>query len=111
MITKYKNIFSKGYTENRSKEIFVIDSVSKNNPQAYEIKDLKGETITGSSYEDELLSSILSTSYYSETDSRIRDKGKIDLDLSNTVMLLKNNQNMLQVLIYMIQLLKTILLL
>ena len=32
MITKYKNIFSKGYTENRSKEIFVIDSVSKNNP-------------------------------------------------------------------------------
>ena len=26
-ITKYKNIFSKGYTKNCSKEIFVVDSV------------------------------------------------------------------------------------
>ena len=26
-ITKYKNIFSKGYTENWSREIFIIDSV------------------------------------------------------------------------------------
>ena len=31
-ITKYKNIFSKGYTKNWSKEIFVIDFVLKNNP-------------------------------------------------------------------------------
>ena len=29
MITKYKNIFSKEYTENQSKEIFVIDSLIK----------------------------------------------------------------------------------
>ena len=28
-ITKYKNIFSKGYTENWSREIFITDSVSK----------------------------------------------------------------------------------
>ena len=31
-ITKNKNIFSKGYTKNSSKEIFVIDSVLKTNP-------------------------------------------------------------------------------
>ena len=31
-ITKYKNIFSKGYTGNWSREIFVIDSVLKTNP-------------------------------------------------------------------------------
>ena len=31
-ITKYKNIFSEGYTENWSKEIFIIDSVLKNSP-------------------------------------------------------------------------------
>ena len=31
-ITKYKNIFSKGYTENWSREIFFIDSVLKSNP-------------------------------------------------------------------------------
>ena len=28
-ITKHKNIFSKGYTENWSREIFVIDCVQK----------------------------------------------------------------------------------
>ena len=31
-ITKYKNIFSKDYTENWSREIFIIDSVLKTNP-------------------------------------------------------------------------------
>ena len=31
-ITKYKNIFSKGYSENWSSEIFNIDSVLKANP-------------------------------------------------------------------------------
>ena len=38
-IIKYKNIFSKGYTENWSKEIFVIDSVLNTNPSTNEIKD------------------------------------------------------------------------
>ena len=32
MITKYKNIFSKGCTENWSRVIFVIDCVLKTNP-------------------------------------------------------------------------------
>ena len=36
-ITKYKNIFSKGYTENWSREIFIIDSVLKTNPWTYKI--------------------------------------------------------------------------
>ena len=31
-ITKYENIFSKVYTENWSREIFIIDSVLKTNP-------------------------------------------------------------------------------
>ena len=31
-IINYKNIFSKGYTEKWSREIFIIDSVSKSNP-------------------------------------------------------------------------------
>ena len=42
-ITKYKNIFSKGYTENWSREVFIIDSSLKSNPWTYKIKDLKGE--------------------------------------------------------------------
>ena len=41
--TKYKNIFSKGYTENWSREIFIINSVTKTNPWTYQLKDLHGE--------------------------------------------------------------------
>ena len=58
-ITKYKNIFSKGYTETWSREIIIIDSVLKTNPWIYKIKGLNGETIVGSFYEKELLLSIL----------------------------------------------------
>ena len=54
-ITKYKNIFSKGYTENWSREILIIDSILKNNPQTDTIKDLNREKIIGSFYEKELL--------------------------------------------------------
>ena len=58
-ITKYKNIFSKGNTENWPREIFVIDSVLKTNPWTYKIKDLNREKIIGSFYEKELFMSIL----------------------------------------------------
>ena len=61
-ITNYKNIFSKGYIENWSREIFIIDSVFKSNPwtlTTLKIKDLNGEKIIGSFHEKELLRSIL----------------------------------------------------
>ena len=38
-ITMYKNKFSKGYTENWSRETFIIHL--KANPWTYKIKDLK----------------------------------------------------------------------
>ena len=44
-ITKYKNIFSKGYTENWSRETFIIDSVLKTNPWTCKTKYLNGEKI------------------------------------------------------------------
>ena len=50
-ITKYKNILSKGYTENWSRKIFIIDSVLKTNPWTYKIKDLNGEKTIQSFYE------------------------------------------------------------
>ena len=49
--TKYKCIFSKGYVENWSREIFIIDSVLKTNPWTYKIKDFNGEKIIGSFHE------------------------------------------------------------
>ena len=42
-ITKYKNILSKGYTENQSREMFIVDSALKSNPQTCKIKDINGE--------------------------------------------------------------------
>ena len=44
-ITNYKNIFSKGYIENWSREVFIIDSVMKTNTWTYKVKDLNGENI------------------------------------------------------------------
>ena len=58
-ITKYKNVFSKGYIENWLREIFIVDSILKTNPWAYKVKDLNGEKIIESFYEKELLQSIL----------------------------------------------------
>ena len=50
-ITKYKNIFSKGYTENWSREIVIISSVLKTNHWNYKVIDLNREKIIASFYE------------------------------------------------------------
>ena len=49
-ITKYENIFSKGYTENWSREIFIIDSILETNPRTFKIRDLNREKIIESFY-------------------------------------------------------------
>ena len=53
-ITMYKNIFSKRYSKNCLKEIFVIDSVLKTYPQIYKTNDLNRDKIIGSFYEKTL---------------------------------------------------------
>ena len=53
-ISKYKNIFAKGYTPNWSEEVFVINKIKNTVPWTYAINDLNGEEITGSFYEKEL---------------------------------------------------------
>ena len=52
-ISKYKNIFAKGYTPNWSEEVFVINKIKNTVPWTYAISDLNGEEITGSFYEKE----------------------------------------------------------
>ena len=42
-ISKYKNIFVKGYTPNTSEEAFVVKNVKNTEPWTYVIEDLKGE--------------------------------------------------------------------
>ena len=44
-ISKYKNIFAKGNTQNLSKEVLVIRKVRNTVPWTYVINDLNGEEI------------------------------------------------------------------
>ena len=46
-ISKYKNIFAKGYTPNWSEEVFIIKKVKNTVPWTYVINDLNGEEIIG----------------------------------------------------------------
>ena len=50
-ISKYKNIFAKGYTPNWSEEISVINKIKNTVPWTYVINDLNGEETTGIFYE------------------------------------------------------------
>ena len=52
-ISKYKNIFAKGYTRNWSEEIFVIKEIKNTVPCTYIINDLNGEEIIGTFCEKE----------------------------------------------------------
>ena len=53
-ISKYKNIFAKGYMPNWSEEVFVIKKVKNTVPWTYVINDLNGEEITGTFYEKKI---------------------------------------------------------
>ena len=50
-ISKYKNIFAKGYSPNWSEEVFVINKIKNTVPWTYVINDLNGEEIIESFYE------------------------------------------------------------
>ena len=53
-ISKYKNIFAKGYTPNWSEEVVVIKKAKNTDPWPYVINDLNDEGIIGTFYEKEL---------------------------------------------------------
>ena len=53
-ISKFKNIFAKGYTRNWSREIFIINKINNTVPYTYNLKDLNDKEIIGSFYDREL---------------------------------------------------------
>ena len=53
-ISKYKNIFAKGYVPNWSEQVLVIKKIKNNVQWAYVIIGLKGKEIVGTFYEKEL---------------------------------------------------------
>ena len=54
-ISLLKNTFEKSYTSNWSEEIFIIDEIKTSNVHYYFLKDLNGEKIDGTFYQEELL--------------------------------------------------------
>ena len=53
-ISRYKNIFAKGYAPNWSSEIFIVNKINDAVPYTYNLKDLNDEEIIGSFYYKEL---------------------------------------------------------
>ena len=53
-ISKYKNIFAKGYVPNWSAEVFVIKKIENTVPWTHVINDLNGEENFGNFHEKEL---------------------------------------------------------
>ncbi len=53
-VSKYKNIFDKGYETNFTEEIFKIARVFRGDPNMYELVDVDDEPIIGKFYEEEL---------------------------------------------------------
>ena len=53
-IFKKKKTFEKGFTPNWTEELFIVSAVRPTKPVTYKIKDLKGEDIKGSFYQQEL---------------------------------------------------------
>ena len=50
-ISKYKNIFAKGYAPNWLEEVFVVSKIKNAVPWTYVVSDLNGEEITRNFYE------------------------------------------------------------
>ena len=53
-ISKYKNIFAKGYTPNWSEEVFIIEKVKNTVLWTYVINDLNSDEVVGTFDEKEL---------------------------------------------------------
>ena len=53
-ISKYKNIFAKGYMPNWSEEIFIIKKNKNTLPWTYVMNNLNGDKTIGTFYENEL---------------------------------------------------------
>jgi hypothetical protein len=60
-ISKYKSVFDKGYLPNFTEEFFKIKEVKIGRPTVYLLEDLKGDSVQGIFYEEEL-------SAYNETE-------------------------------------------
>lgn len=75
-ISKYKNIFTKGYLPNWTNETFIVHRVQPTYPETYILKDHKGMILHGGFYGHELLKSDIGNVYLVEKILR-KNKDKI----------------------------------
>ena len=54
-VSLLKNTFEKGYTSNWSEQIYVIYDIKSSNVHYYYLKDLNGQKLDGTFYQEELL--------------------------------------------------------
>ena len=73
-ISKYKNIFAKGYTPNWYEEVLIISKIKNTVQWTYVINDLNGEEITGTFYEKELQKTNLKEFRIEKVNKRKDDK-------------------------------------
>ena len=79
-ISKYKNIFAKGYTPNWFKEVFVVSKIKNTVPWTYVINDLNGEEIIGTFYKKEIQKTNQKNSNYA-TKTDIKNISHIDTSI------------------------------
>lgn len=65
-ISKYKQVFSKGYLPNWTNEVFTVYRVQPTTPSTYLLKDNKGELLQGGFYGHEMLLSTVGDVYLVE---------------------------------------------
>ncbi|GFT87162.1 uncharacterized transposon-derived protein F54H12.3 [Trichonephila clavipes] len=75
-ISKEKLLFEKGYEQNWTREIFTIHDIIRKNPIVYKLKDLAGEVIRGTFYEQELQKVTHSGYYPIEKILKTREKNE-----------------------------------
>ena len=76
-VERTQNPFFKGYDINQTTEIFVIDDIDKSIwPYLYKLRDLAGDRIKGSFYQDELVLTSLNNKYKIEILDEKNDKNK-----------------------------------
>ena len=74
-ISKMKRTFEKGYLPNFSKEIFIISKQIPRDPPVYKLKDLDGEELKGTFYEQELQKVIKEDDVY-EIEKILKKRGR-----------------------------------
>ena len=75
-ISKYRQVFDKGYEQNYTDEVFTVYNVLNTKPMVYKLKDYYGEAIKGSFYQEELVKVLEPKNKAYRIDYVLEEKGR-----------------------------------